>query len=524
VIARADTTSQAESDAIVIGDAPLSLTQLCAVVFDRARVRLSESRAFEQRLRRSREALDRALEQGVPVYGVTTGFGESCGNRVDPERTRTLGENLIRYHGCGLGAPLSETEARAATLCRLVGLSLGFSGVSRGLLQALIDLLNHGIAPVIPSQGSVGASGDLTPLSYLAACLAGQREAYHRGQRKPSAAALEAEGLVPYRFGPKEPLALINGTSVMTGIAIVAVTRAERLLDAATRATALTVHGLAGHAHHFDPVIFEAKPHPGQARVASELRRLLSGQAAAPECADPDWLQDPYSVRCAPHVLGVLADALGWVESWVVVEANSANDNPLLDPDSQRVLTGGNFFGGHVAFAMDGLKAALASVADVLDRQLALLVDERFSRGLPADLVTAAEPALHHGFKGLQITASALTAEALKETMPAAAFSRSTESHNQDKVSLGTIAARDAIRVGTLVAGVVAVHLLAATQAAEIRGRLETRPALAAGAARVRRVSEPLEADRPMDQDVERMTEAILDGRLFGRDHGAKGP
>lgn len=523
MVARADSTSHANSDAISIGDGSLGLEQLNAVVFARAKVDLSESRAFEQRLARSRAALDKAMELGQPVYGVTTGYGKSCGNRVDQEQSLRLGENLIRYHGCGVGQPLAEIEARAATLCRLVGLSLGYSGVSRGLLQALVDLLNHGIAPIIPSQGSVGASGDLTPLSYLAACLAGEREVFHRGLRKASAEALAAEGLVPYRFGPKEPLAMINGTSVMTGIAIVAMTRAQRLLEAATRATGLTVHGLLGHAHHFDAAIFEAKPHPGQARVAQRLRGLLQGPSPALECEHPDWLQDPYSVRCAPHVLGVLADSLDWIERWVVVEANSGNDNPLLDPDSQRVLMGGNFFGGHVAFAMDGLKVALASVADLLDRQMALLVDERFNRGLPANLVTAADPALHHGFKGLQITASALTAEALKETMPAAAFSRSTESHNQDKVSLGTIAARDAQKVARLVAGVVGVHLLAASQAAEIRGRLETRPALATSVQAVRRVSERLEADRPMDQDVERMTEAILEGSLFGRDDGALG-
>lgn len=508
---------------VEVGAEPVALAAIEAVARGQAAVVLSAASEFDRRLQASREALEAAVARGVPVYGVTTGYGESCGNRVGAERSRELGANLIRYHGCGAGEPLGAREARAGTFCRLVGLARGYSGVSRELLQAMADLLNAGLAPVIPALGSVGASGDLTPLSYLAACLAGEREAWLDGRRLPAAEALRAAGLSPYRFAPKEPLALINGTSIMTGIAAVVCGRARRLLRAATIASALAVHALSGHAHHFDARLFAAKPHPGQAGVAAELRRLLTAAGGTPESRDPDWLQDPYSVRCTPHVLGVLADGLEWVERWVVVEANSANDNPLVDPDSGAVLMGGNFYGGHIAFAMDALKSALASAADLIDRQLALLVDERFNRGLPADLVRAAEADLHHGFKGMQITASALTAEALKLGMPAAAFSRSTESHNQDKVSLGTIAARDADRVCTLAGGAVAVGLLAAVQAAEIRGRLADRPALARAVAAVRDISPAVDADRPLDGDLQRITDAILAGRLFAPDDGDDG-
>ena len=500
---------------VVIGEGPLSIEQILAVARAGAPVRLSKSKAFIERLERSQATLRAAMERGDPVYGVTTGYGESCGNRIDADAATQLGENLIRYHGCGVGEPLGEQEARAATLCRLNGLALGYSGVSLGLLNALTDLLNHGIAPIIPCQGSVGASGDLTPLSYLAAVLTGEREVYLRGQRVSAAEALEREGLRPYRFGPKEPLAMVNGTSVMTGIAAMVLSRSRQILQLATASTALCIHALSGHLHHFHPNLFVAKPHPGQQAVADQIRRALTGAAPLGESEDPDWLQDPYSLRCSPHVLGVLADGLEWMERWVTVEVNSANDNPLLDPDSGQVLMGGNFYGGHIAFAMDGLKVALASTADMLDRQLALMVDERFNRGLPANLVVAKPAALHHGFKGMQITASALTAEALRETMPAAAFSRSTESHNQDKVSLGTIAARDADRVAGLVAGVLGVHLLASVQAAEIRGQLEARPLLARWVARVRELSPRVEADRPLDSDLTRVAQAILSGTLF---------
>ncbi len=504
---------------VVIGEGDLGIDQIVVVACAGARVKLSQSEAFADRLQRSRAVLLQALEKEVPVYGVTTGYGESCGNMVAADLCRELGDNLIRYHGCGVGEPLGECEARAAILCRLIGLARGYSGVSRALLEALADLLNRGITPVIPCRGSVGASGDLTPLSYVAACLAGEREVFHRGRRVPASRALEVEGLEVYRFEPKEQLALINGTSVMTGIAAVVIARCRSLLEAAVRASALTVHALAGHAYHFRPALFAAKPHPGQADVAARIRRLLDGPTPAPETDDPDWLQDPYSVRCSPHVLGVLADALQWVERWVEVEANSANDNPLFDPDSGEVLLGGNFYGGHVAFAMDGLKAAMASAADMMDRQVALLVDERFSRGLPANLVKAEHHQLHHGLKGLQITASALTAEACKGTMPAAVFSRSTESHNQDKVSLGTIAARDAQEVCGLVCSVAAIHLLAAVQAAEIRGHLSSRPALAPVIAALRKLSDRVAADRPLDEDIERVAAAIADSTLFGTDH-----
>lgn len=498
---------------IVIGEGNVTLSQVLEIARGGVRVAISSKKEFIARIERSQESLRHAMENGEPVYGVTTGYGAACGNRIAGQDAEDLGDNLIRYHGCGTGEPVGMEETRAAIVCRLTCLARGYSGVSVDLLRSMADLLNHGITPIVPSQGSVGASGDLTPMSYVAACLAGEREVLYEGHRMDSRDALARAGLRPYRFLPKEPLALLNGTSVMTGIAVLALAKSRAIVDAATAATALSVHALLGHEDHYHPAIVDAKPHPGQRLAGERLRRLLDSTARSSESKDGDHLQDPYSIRCAPQILGVAYDALQWIERWIEGEVNSSNDNPLLDGDRGQVFMGGNFYGGHVVFAMDALKAALASVADMLDRQMALLVDERFSRGLPANLVKVKgeKKALHHGFKGMQLTASALTAEALKNTMPAASFSRSTESHNQDKVSMGTIAARDAARQCDLVGRVAAVHLMAAVQACELRGRLDRRPELSSLVKSIRRIVKETAVDRPMDQDIEALTGALPD-------------
>ena len=498
---------------VVIGAGPVSLGGIVAVARRGVPVRISGSAAFRERMERSREVMYAAIQADLPVYGVTTGYGKACGKRLRKGSVLDGEVNLMRFHGCGTGEPLGVEETRAAMLCRLLCLARGYSAVSIPLMEQLAALLNAGITPVVPCEGSVGASGDLTPLSYILAVLGGEREAFYRGKRMPAGRALRMAKLKPYRFKPKEPLALINGTSVMTGIAAVNLDRAEHILEAAIGASALSVHALQGKADHYHPVIGEAKPFPGQIYVAERIWRFLTPRLKEKEleATGPENLQDPYSLRCAPQILGVLSDALTWLRPWVEIEANSANDNPLFAEGIDRPLTGGNFYGGHIAFAMDALKAALASVADMADRQVALLVNSNVNRGLPADLVclTGEARLRNHGFKAMSITASALTAEALKATMPAASFSRSSESHNQDKVSMGTIAARDAARVCTLTERVVAVHLLAAAQACEIRGRIKSRPRLAARLQDLRLIAAPTYEDRPMDADIEAVARQI---------------
>lgn len=499
----------------MVGPDPLEIDALIRVAVHGAEVRLSEEPTWLDRMAAGERRLAKAVADRTPIYAVTTGFGSNCGTRISAESIAALGTNLLRFHGCGTGPALSVPAVRAAMLCRISCLGRGYSGVRVALLRQLVEFLNRDITPVVPAQGSVGASGDLTPMSYVAAALAGEREVIHRGQRMPSAKALASVGLRPFEFTVKEPIAMLNGTPIMTGVAILVVDQCRRILGAATRATAMAVHAMAGHAHHLHPALFEAKPFPGQQAVAARLRALLHRKGSVAESEVPESLQDPYSLRCAPHVLGVLADALTWVERWVEIEAGSATDNPLFDPETGRPLMGGNFYGGHIAFAMDAVKAAVASVADLCDRQAALLVDPRFNRGLPAHLAAPGQDGIpRHGFKGMQITLSALTAEALQASMPAASFSRSTESHNQDKVSMGTIAAREALRVCDLTVHAVSVHLLAVAQACELRGGIAARPKVAAAVADVRGLSAPVEEDRCLDGDIEAVARAVAAGDL----------
>ncbi len=348
---------------------------------------------------------------------------------------------------------------------------------------------------------------DVLAVADVLALLVGEREACHRGETLPAAELHRRLGLEPLALRPKEGLAVMNGTAVMTALACQAFARADYLARLATRLTALASSALGGNRQHFDERLFAVKPHPGSQQVAAWLRRDLDvGEAPR----DPGRLQDRYSIRCAPHVIGVLQDCLPWMRRFIETELNSANDNPVIDGERQAVLHGGHFYGGHIAFAMDGLKTCVANLADLMDRQLALLVDVKFNHGLPANLSGAgpARQAINHGFKAVQIGASAWTAEALKLTMPASVFSRSTECHNQDKVSMGTIAARDCLRVLQLSEQVAAAETLAVTQAIELRRRAAGRRGeqLADGPAgflaSVRETCAFLEEDRALEPEL----------------------
>ena len=445
---------------VTFGDGPCTIQDVVDIAHQRAVAVLSDSPATRARLQRGADFVDRLLAEDGVIYGVTTGYGDSCTVVVPPDLIAELPERLFTYHGCGLGAFLTPEQTRAVLVTRLASLSQGYSGVSLVLLERITDLLQHDILPLIPAEGSVGASGDLTPLSYVAAVLCAQREVWYRGKQMPASEAFAAAGLTPLRLRPKEGLALMNGTSVMTALACLALQRAQYLSALSTRITAMASLSLDGNPKHFDEALFRVKPHVGQQLVA---RRLRDDLAATPPERNEHRLQDRYSIRCAPHVIGVLEDALPFLSTTIENELNSANDNPLVDPDTERVLHGGHFYGGHIAFAMDSLKNLVANIADLLDRQFALLVDTRYSNGLPANLSGAigARAAINHGLKAVQIASSAWTAEALKLTMPASVFSRSTECHNQDKVSMGTIAARDCLRVLELTEQVVAAMLIA---------------------------------------------------------------
>jgi histidine ammonia-lyase len=460
-----------DSRSITFDGGRLTIEDVCAIASRGARTGLSADPAFRARIRRGSDFLERLLREDGVVYGVTTGYGDSCTVVIPPELVPELPHHLFAYHGVGLGRMLDATETRAVLAARLQSLAQGVSGVSVELLDQLAAFIEHDVLPRIPAEGSVGASGDLTPLSYVAAALCGEREVLFEGRVQPAAEALARLGRQPLRLRPKEGLAIMNGTAVMTALACLAYERAEYVSRLAARLTACNVLASAGNAHHFDEPLFAVKPHAGQQRVAARVRADLAVESDKPAARNEQRLQDRYSLRCAPHVIGVLEDALPFFRQLIENELNSANDNPIIDAEREQVLHGGHFYGGHIAFAMDGLKTAVANVADLLDRQLALLVDTRYNHGLPSNLsgATGARAPINHGLKALQISVSAWTAEALKQTMPASVFSRSTECHNQDKVSMGTIAARDCLRVLELTEQVCAAMLIAARQGVALR-------------------------------------------------------
>ncbi|TWP48340.1 aromatic amino acid lyase [Lentzea tibetensis] len=489
----------------------------------------------EKRVVRSVQLMRDLIATGQPMYGITTGFGDSCVRQISPDKVVALQRNLVQYHLNGFG-PMAEPEVvRATMLIRANCLSRGYSGVRPEVINLLVDCLHNDILPMIPERGSVGASGDLVPLCYLANALTGDGEVLFDGSVVPARHAMRECGLEPVVLEAKEGLGLINGTSFMSAFASLALSDAAELAAVADVCTALAMEALLGNRGHFESFIHEQKPHPGQLRSAATIHGLLDGSELAREYSQvlsankalggnrfqelEHSIQNRYSLRCAPHVTGVLYDTVEWATRWVDVEINSTNDNPLFDIEAATIRNGGNFYGGHVVQAMDSLKVAVGSVGDLLDRQLAHLVDDKFNIGLTPNLIPFTdddeELGLHHGFKGTQLAASALTAEALKLGMPATAFSRSTEAHNQDKVSMGTIGARDARTVVELVRQVAAINLAATCQAIDLRGADKLGQGTRAAYDLVREHIAFLDRDRRLDGDLSALVEVIKSG-AFG--------
>lgn len=499
---------------VSFGMVPLTIDDIVALSERKVRVALSQSAEFVQRMRKGPAFLERLLKDEGEIYGVTTGYGDSCTVAVPWPLYEELPYHLVRFHGCGMGRWLQAEQARAVLCARLASLAQGYSGVRIELLQQLVNCINAGMVPCIPEEGSVGASGDLTPLSYVAAMLIGEREVMLDGATLPARDALARLDMRPMDLRPKEALAIMNGTAMMTGLACLAFKRAEYLAQLATRITALNVIALNGNDYHFDAKLFSVKPHPGQGQIAQWLRDDLQVDAAPRHSRR---LQDRYSLRCAPHVIGVLQDALPMLRSFIETELNSSNDNPIIDGEGEHVLHGGHFYGGHIAFAMDSLKNCVANIADLLDRQMALLMDPKFNHGLPANLsgVSGPRSVINHGFKAVQIGVSAWTAEALKLTMPASVFSRSTECHNQDKVSMGTIAARDCLRILELTEQVAAAVLMAANQGVELRlrddehARARLAPALGSMQSALLEQCGFLEEDRALEPVLRQLVQQI---------------
>lgn len=479
--------------------------------------------AARKRMQGSRGVIERAVDGGKVVYGVTTGFGRLADTVIPTDRIRDLQLNLIRSHAVGLGEPFAEPVARAITLLRAHTLAGGFCGTRPVVCERLLDLLNAGIWPRIPEQGSVGASGDLAPLSHLALVLVGEGEARLGAVRESppgtdwhaAAEILAVAGLDPLELDAKEGLSLINGTQVMTAIGVLALLRAERLVEAADGAGALSLEATLGTRAAFRAEIHEARPHPGQLASAARLRKLLGEQSELGlSHAECDKVQDAYSFRCMPQVHGAARDTLAHVRKVLEVELNSATDNPLVftqETSEGVVLSGGNFHGAPVAAALDFLAIALTDLASISERRIAAIVDPATS-GLPAFL--AGEPGLESGFMQNQVTAAALISECKSLAHPASVDSIPTSANKEDHVSMGVWAARKAEQVVTNAERVLAIELLAAARGIDLRRPLRSSPALEALYDRIREGVPARDEDRPGWGEIEVVGAMIREGKL----------
>ncbi len=499
------------------------------------------------RMEASAEYLARCVDERRLVYGVTTGYGPLARHHVGPEHAATLQQNLIYHLASGVGAPLSPAHTRALMAARVASLARGYSGVGRATADLLLACLTRGVTPVVPERGTVGASGDLTPLAHVALVLIGEGRAAYRGGVLPGADALRLAGLAPVALGHKEGLALVNGTSAMTGIAAVNAERARRLAELVARLAVLHAEVLGGHVEAWDARFGRARPHPGQRAAHARLLRLARGSGRlTPSVQPPPRLdarseatglfsapeppQDPYTIRCVPQELGAALDVLAFHAGVVGTELNSATDNPLVfadgadDPDGA-VLHGGNFYGQHVAFASDALAMAVVKLAAWSERALARLTNPAYNKGLPAFLHGGA-PGLTSGLMGAQVTATALVAEMRTGAVPASIQTIPTNNDNQDVVTMGTIAARKASGLLDLAWHVLAIHAIAAAQASECRAReggarapgdAGFSSASAALWSAVRGAVAPLDTDRPLSDDIMRLAEALEhDDALLG--------
>jgi histidine ammonia-lyase len=488
---------------------PLTLARLEAVARGATPRRLD--RPARERIRAARAVVEDAVARGEAVYGVTTGIGDLAGVRIAPADAERLQLNLLRSHAVGAGEPLPDEVVRAMMLLLAASLARGHSGVRTELVELVLALLERGVVPVVPSRGSVGSSGDLAPLAHLGLVLVGEGEATFEGRRQSGAEALRAAGLEPLRLTAKEGLALINGTHLMAAVGSLAVTDARRTLSAATTACALSLEAFKGSTVPFDARLQEVRPQPGQARVAARLRELLEGSDVVASHADCGRVQDPYTLRCAPQVLGAVADALDYVRTAVERELSAVTDNPLVFPEDAAVVNGGNFHGQPLSLPLDHLALALTELASYSERRTYALLSPSYAE-LPRFL--SPTPGLGTGLMIAQYAAAALVNECQVLAHPAGAGSIPTSAGQEDFNSMGAWAALKARTVVEHAARVVATELVCACQGLEFHRPLRTTPQLEDAVARVREIVPRVEEDRSLADEIGRLADAIRTGAL----------
>lgn len=464
-----------------------------------------------KKVQQARELVEQLLLQATPVYGINTGFGKLAESSICSSDVAELQRNLILSHSCGVGPALDREIVKAMIVLRANALMKGHSGIRVEVLKLLIDLVNRDVTPLIPAQGSVGASGDLVPLAHMSATLIGEGQAYYKDQLYPSAQALELAGLQPVTLEAKEGLALINGTQAMTAQGVVALYDGKIVLQTADVVSALTMEALLGIPNSLDPRVHEVRPHQGQIATASNLRRILEGSDLV-FGQHHDRIQDAYSLRCIPQVHGASKDAYSYVEEVLNIEINSVTDNPILFSDEGDVISAGNFHGQPVALALDFLGIALAEIGNISERRVERLVNPQLS-GLPPFL--AQHSGLNSGYMIVQYTAAALVSENKVLAHPASVDSIPTSANQEDHVSMGSIAARKLHSILANVQNILAIELLCACQGLEFRDRTRLAPATQAVYELVREHVPSLEQDRFLEPEIKIVRDLIVSGKVL---------
>lgn len=496
------------TDSILVGR-HLTLADVVAVARRDATVALCEE--ARSRIATARDCIERIVAEGRTVYGVTTGFGKLANVRIAPDDVQQLQRNLVVSHAMGVGEPYPREVVRAMLLLRAQSLSHGHSGVRVAVVELLLAMLNAGVHPVIPSQGSVGASGDLAPLAHMALTLIAEGDAEFHGASLPSAEALAGAGLAPLVLEAKEGLALINGTQAMTALGVLAVEDARELSVVADIAGAMSLEALKGTRAPFDARVTSVRAHPGAVVTAANLIRLTADSPIHASHAECDKIQDAYSLRCMPQVHGASRDVITHVAGVLEREVNAVTDNPLVFPDDDTVISAGNFHGQPVAVAMDYLKIGVAELANIAERRVEHMLDPAVS-GLPAFL--ARQGGLHSGLMISQYTAASLVSENKVLAHPASVDSIPTSANQEDHVSMGTTAARHAAMVIANAQWVLAIEVLNATEAIGFHAPINPGPGTGAAVQAVRSVVPPLDADRIMTGDLAAVRALIMNGML----------
>ena len=489
---------------------PGSLTLDQLETFARSHDALTLDAASRRRLDAGAAAVRAIVAEGKPVYGINTGFGKLAQTHIPDDQLELLQRNLVLSHSVGVGALLSDDVVRLTMLLKVASLARGYSGVRAQVVDAILALLNAEIYPCIPSKGSVGASGDLAPLAHMSATLLGLGQVRYRGAVMPAMHGLKKAGLAPLRLGPKEGLALLNGTQVSTALALRGLFATRNLFAAAVVAGSMSVDAAMGSDTPFDERIQLLRGQPGQIAVAGSYRALLEGsEIRASHLTGDDKVQDPYSLRCQPQVMGACLDVIANASRTLLIEANGVTDNPLVFPETGESLSGGNFHAEPVAFAADSLALAIAEIGALAERRIALLIDASIS-GLPPFLTAAS--GVNSGFMIAHVTAASLASENKSLAHPASVDSLPTSANQEDHVSMATFAARRLSEMADNTAAIVAIELLAAAQGIDFRRPLKSSRPLEEAHALIRAVAPHLDGDRYLALDIEAVTPLVRDG------------